>query len=246
MPRPAFQSFCLALPLLVLPLQTHAGDGDGLYIPDTRRHQLFAEAAAQASTPDTLWTFIQNWNAAKSVAWKQPALATPWSWHAKPSVQKKYLDAETIVVEAEIRADAACHQFVQNFPSDPRVWDARLQLLQDEDNSSRSTAEYLAICKQIIAAPDAAMGTHDTARRLLLYRTTEDLPRDPDESLKVFSDYERDYPDDPYGAQLVHDRLTYYTWAKPHEIQPMLKQLLASPNNATAAEAAKQLALRAP
>ena len=58
------------------------------------------------------------------------------------------------------------------------------QISEDADISGDagiSAVESLALCKQISAAPNAAKAMRDSACKLLLIRSTEDMQRNPGE-----------------------------------------------------------------
>ncbi len=107
-----------------------------------------------------------------------------------------------------------------------------------------SPEEARSFCEQIIAATDAAATTRDRARKLLLVQAIENFERNPEEAEKVFSAYENDYPKDDFGAELVRVRLRHYSQENPQEVEAKLRQLLASPNQATAEAAERELSLR--
>jgi hypothetical protein len=220
---------------------TRGGD-IGPNVPPARRSELVAEAAAQTSTAEQLWAYIQMWDAER---WSGAAQADKTS-SARPRSKKsptwrELTDGATLADELDIRVCTGCREFLQDFPADPRGWDARLLLMAKHGWEPMSDGEIRALGEQIIAAPEAPAPIRNQASKVLLFQTSWNKP---DEAEKVYSAFEKDYPDDALGADLVWRRLIYYSWAKPQELVPRLSALTASPNKATAEAAARELALR--
>src|ERR1700677_542387 len=232
-------SLCALLFLLVPVFKTRAGEMPGPEISESRRQELVGEAAAQASSADQLWTYVQKWH---SVPAKQPAGVPPVSPHDQSPRAKAWQETMNISAERVIRIEAACREFIHDFPADPRGWEARGMILEGHHWSIYNNAD-LALCDQIIAAPGAPGDLCARARQLVVIRATADGGGDSAHKEKIFSDYERDYPDDDYGPELVRVRLRDYAIGKKDPV-PVLSQLVSSPNKSTAAAAAKELTLR--
>lgn len=224
-------------------LRSGARGGDfGPNVTPARRSELVAEAVAQTSTADQLWTYIQKWKAERWSGAAQPDKASDARSRRKRSSTWEELTAgATRADELDIRICTGCREFLQDFPTDPRGWDARLLLMDKHGWEPMSPEEIRALGEQVIAAPDAPTPIRNQASKILLFQSSWNKP---DEAEKVYSAFEKEYPEDALGADLVWRRLMYYSWAKPQELVPRLTALTASLNKATAEAATRELALR--
>lgn len=232
--RNAFRKLCLWACMMGLVFKIHAGDF-APRISDARRQELVTEAT-QDSSADDLWAYIQKWHDAL----KAPA-APPTAQDKKLSDRARADKEATATDEKSIRMCAACRKFIHDFPSDPRSWEARRLILQDAPWERLSPKEKQELCELIVAAPEAPAALRTYARRELLIDKEQNLS--DEEIEKAFSEYEKQEPEDNYGAQLVHDRLRHYA-AKKQDPVPMLQSLVTSPNKFTAAAASTELDLR--
>jgi thiol-disulfide isomerase/thioredoxin len=236
----------LWLILLGLGLEACGGEGPSPNISASRRSELLAEVADQKSSAEQLWAYLQKWLAERSRDETRRASSNTSKprRHDLASQHKENQNALNVSGEQDIRICGACREFIRNFPSDPRAWDARLLLAEEYRWERVSPEEARSFCEQIIAAPDAAGTTRDRARKHLLVQAIENIERNPEEAEKVFAAYENDYPKDDWGAELVRVRLRHSSQKNPQEVEARLRQLLASPNKATAEAAERELSLR--
>jgi len=135
----------------------------------------------------------------------------------------------------------ACEEFCRRFPQDPRRWDALLAKLDFEGFKQ----SFIDECMQVAKAPDAAAAAKEKAREILRTYLGFGYVDVRDELLeKDFSDYEKDFPDDPIGAEFVQKRISHILCFSPEELLPRLQALTQSPNTATAEAARNEIAKR--
>ena len=235
----------VCLSLLGFGVEGRGGPPPSANITASRMSELLAEVAGENSSSEQLWAYVQKWRAEKAKPYSPPASADRSEvQHGDLSSRTPVPDWLTVSAEQRIRICAASREFIRKFPADPRGWDARILILEDYAWGATSPEEYRALCEQIIAAPDAAAATRERASEFLVIQFQGKLWNNPEEAEKVFSAYEKDYPDGKFGEVLVRYRLRYYSQKKPEEVVPLLRQLVGSPNKKTAAAAERELALR--
>lgn len=198
--------------------------------------QTGADDLSQFKTADALWQYIQVWAA------KDP--------HIDQNLERGVAMEKVNAFLAEERAHLtpACAEFVKRYPQDARRWNAKLvalSLQQGEEGPANPETERTL--QGIAAAPDATAPVRKKARQALLGihvgRVEEDGPT-PGLDAEMAS-YEKDYPDDPDGAQFVTLRMHFLgPNPPPDEVMPLLTRLAHSPNTATAGTAQAMLDVR--
>ena len=196
-----------------------------------------AEVAAQAGTVDSLWSYIKKWSDLSDLESLDPSLDPA----ARMSVAKDLVHGKIAHLHP------AVDEFLTRYPQDVRHWNAmllRVLFLRGEEGISDESVNNTL--QQIAHAPDAPQDIKRQARGALLQDTLE--KSDPSAGLteaidKELTAYEKDFPDDPAGAQFVSLRLRLLQ-DTPDKINPLLAVLSKSPNKATADIASKQLDIR--
>ena len=141
----------------------------------------------------------------------------------------------------------AIDAFLKQYPNDPRHWDVQLQrifFLKDAENISDEEAATTR--KTLAAAPDATAAARHRARSVLLQNELEEV--DPKAGLtpaleKSMADFEKDFPDDDSGKDLVTLRVNLLQATAPDKLATALETLSKSPNKSTAEAAGNRLAL---
>ncbi len=164
---------------------------------------------------------------------------------AEEAQSRAHMNKALADVRARLRP--AIDTFLQRYPKDPRRWDVQLQRLLFFGEAEHMTdEERLTMMKTIAAAPDANADTRHHARSLLLGNEVSGI--DPKKGLtpeleKTLSDFEKDFPDDEDGRQLVQLRMRQLQATAPDKLAATLESLAKSPNKFTAEFAADQLSL---
>ncbi len=153
--------------------------------------------------------------------------------------------------------EAACAEFVQRYPQDPRRHEARLLRLQiasalanvDENREAPGEAEMLGALREIGAAEDAPAPVRADALFSLLNLDAEliahhapDAPT-PEAVDARAADFEKRFPDDARrdGARLIRAKLLVAR--DPAAVGPKFRELAGSKDPEVAAEAGSQVAL---
>ncbi len=199
--------------------------------------EMAAEVAAQVGTADSLWSYIKKWSDLSDLENLDPNL--------DPEV--KMNTAKELVHGKIARLHPAVDEFLTRYPQDVRHWNAmllRVLFLRGEEGISDESVNNTL--QQIAHAPDAPADARKQARGALLQDTLE--KSDPAVGLtdaleKELSSYEKDFPDDPTGGQLVSLRV-HLLQNSPGKIDATLAALSKSPNKSTAEAATKALDLR--
>ena len=199
--------------------------------------EIAAEVAAQVGTADALWSYIKKWSDLSDLENLDPNMDPVAKMNA----------AKEIVHNKIARLHPAVDEFLKRYPQDPHHWNAmllRVLFLRGEEGISDESVNNTL--QQIAYAPDAPADARKQARGALLQDTLE--KSDPAAGLtdaleKELSSYEKDFPDDPTGAQLVNLRLHLLQNA-PGKIDATLTALSKSPNKSTAEAATKALDMR--
>ena len=152
------------------------------------------------------------------------------------------------LVDAKIAAlQPAIDRFLKEFPKDPRHYEVSLQrVFFLKDAESISDEEAAKTIREVAAAPDATPNARHRARGVLLQNSLEEL--NPTAGLtpaleKELSDYEKDFPDDEAGKDLVGLRIRLLQATAPDKLNATLETLTKSPNKASADAARDRLAL---
>ena len=193
-----------------------------------------AEVATEAKSADSLWEYIKKWS----------DLSDLENLDASLDPQTRMNVARDLVHAKVAHLRPAVDEFLKRYGTDPRHWKAlllRVSFLREEEGIPEDSVNNTL--QQIAHAPDAPLDVKREARGALLQDTLE--KSDPAAGLtdaleKELSSYEKDFPDDPAGAQLVTLRLRLLH-GTPEKIAPTLALLSKSPNKSTAEAASKQL-----
>ncbi len=199
--------------------------------------EVAAEVTAQAGTADALFAYIKKWSDLGDLETLDPNLDPV----AKMNVAKDLVHGKIAHLHP------AVNEFLKRYPQDPRHWNAmllRVLFLRGEENTSDESVNNTL--QQIAHAPDAPKDVKQQARGALLQDTLEKA--DPATGLtdaldKEMTAYEKDFPDDPTGGQLVTLRI-HLLQNTPGKIDGMLGTLSKSPNKSTAEAATRQLDMR--
>jgi len=197
-----------------------------------RQEALKAEIQAKSDTPEQLWACIQG----ASADLDKPIVLGP-------DVKGNKDQARVILCqERGLRLTFACKEFVARFATDPHRTDAQFLLLQRRE--WLANGEYQEIYESIIASPDASSEVRHHARVCQAVDALNALRSDFKTSEKVLCDFERDYPEDPWGFNFVEQRMRCFSEKRPEDLIVELAGLIASPNKATASKASEELTLR--
>ena len=196
-----------------------------------------AAAVAKLKTADALYDYIAK-NANTDDIQPDDALT-----HEEQVAQvRKLVDQKIAVLRPAIDT------FLKQYPQDPRHWDVQLQrvfFLKDAENISDE--DSVNTFKAVAAAPDASNNARHRARGALLQNDLEEL--NPSEGLtpaleNEMAAYEKDFPEDESGRDLVQLRMRLLQATAPDKINATLGALSKSPNKSTAEAAGTQLAIR--
>ena len=212
-------------------------DAPGAAPSATPSPEIAAEVAKEAGTADSLWNYIKKWSDLSDLENLDPTL----------DPEAKMNAAKALVHGKIAHLHPAVDEFLKRYPQDVHHWNAlllRVLFLRGEEGISDESVNNTL--QQIAHAPDAPMDIKRQARGALLQDTLEKA--DPSSGLtealdKELTAYEKDFPDDPTGAQLVTLRLRMLQ-NTPDKINPTLAVLSKSPNRSTAEAATKQLDMR--
>ena len=197
----------------------------------------YAAAVAKLKTADALYEYIDK-NATTDDIQPDDALT-----HEEQVAQvRKLVDGKIALLRPAIDT------FLKQYPQDPRHWEVQLQrvfFLKDAENISDE--DSVNTLKAVAAAPDASASAHHRARATLLQNDLEET--DPTKGLtdaleKELTAYEKDFPDDESGRDLVRLRLRLLQAGAPDKVNAMLAALTKSPNKFTAEAADAQLTIR--
>ena len=205
--------------------------------PATPSPEILADIDAHAKNADDLWAYIKKYSATDDLENIDPTL----------DQDAKMTKARELIAGKVAHLRPAVDLLLKKYPQDPHRWDAKLLrvfFLKDENGISDEEADKTF--HEIADAPDASQDAKRQARGVLLQDMLEKAS--PETGLtpeidKALTAYEKDFPDDPIGSQLVLLRMKMLQ-ATPDKINPLLKTLTQSPNKATADAATKQLAMR--
>ena len=197
----------------------------------------YEAAAAKLKTADALYDYIDKNATTDDI---QPDDALP---HDEQVAEvRKLVDQKIALLKPAIDA------FLKQYPQDPRHWDVQLQrvfFLKDAENISDE--DSVNTLKAVAAAPDAPVNARHHARAALLQNDLEEI--DPNKGLtdpleKELAAYEKDFPDDESGRDLVRLRMRLLQTTAPDKINATLEALTQSPNKSTAGAAGSQLTIR--
>ena len=197
----------------------------------------YAAAVAKLKTADALYDYIDK-NATTEDIQPDDALT-----HDEQVAQvRKLVDGKIALLRPAIDT------FLKQYPQDPRHWEVQLQrvfFLKDAENISDE--DSVNTLKAVATAPDASNNAHHRARAVLLQNDLEEV--DPSKGLtddleKELAAYEKDFPDDESGKDLVQLRVRLLQAGAPDKINPTLETLTRSPNKSTAEAAGAQLTIR--
>ncbi len=196
----------------------------------------YAAAVAELKTPDALFGYIDKHATIEDV---QPDDSVPRE--EQIAQVRKMVDDKIALLRPAIDA------FLKQYPQDPRRWDVQLQrvfFLKDAENISND--EYTTTLKTVATAPDASANARHHARAVLLQNRLEEI--NPIEGLtpaleKEMATYEKDFPDDESGKDLVELRVRLVRATAPDKVGSTLEALTKSPNKSTASAADAQLTL---
>ena len=195
------------------------------------------EVAGYAASADDLYHYIQEWNDKRIDLGKIAASGGEWKPRFHAFIQDKVAHLQP-----------AFHAFLERYPQDARRWDVKLLRLWYLDTEEHIPAqEYLDTYREVVAAPEASHRAKRRARYMLLQDLLSHAGATLDDFVKSDQEmtaYEKDFPEDDSGAELVTTRLASLGVVAPERIVPMLQNLIASPNEATARASRDQLALR--
>ena len=200
--------------------------------------EIAAEVAAQVGSADTLWKYISKWSDLADLENLDPSL----------DPEAKMNAAKELVHNKIARLHPAVDEFLKRYPQDVHHWNAlllRVLFLRGEEGISDESVN--STLQQIAHASDAPNDIKRQARGALLQDTLE--KSDPTVGLtdaleKELSSYEKDFPDDPTGGQLVNLRVHLLQGTAPGKIDATLATLSKSPNKSSAETATKTLDMR--
>ena len=195
------------------------------------------EVATLAANPDDLFQYIKDWDGKKAAPAELQAAGDQMSVFFRAFVQEKV-----------VHLQPAIDTFLVHYPDDPRRWDVKLCRLWFLNMAENIPAqEYTDTYRQIVAAPEASHRAKQRARYMLLWQTLSHpdvTPADFTRSDQEMAAFEKDFPEDDRGTELVAERMERLGAVAPDRIVPVLQGLVASPNAATAHAAQDQLSLR--
>ncbi|MEI6084306.1 MAG: redoxin domain-containing protein [Verrucomicrobiota bacterium] len=149
-------------------------------------------------------------------------------------------------------AEKLCDQFIRDFPTDKRVWEAKSDRLEISLARSGITdqqpdlAAIEASVKEILAAEDASKPVKSQVSLLALHLHAKQLIESPQPAKlaafdQEYSDFTTNYPANPATRQLPFLRLDVYEKNDPAKAAALLKELTSDKNPAFAMEAKRRL-----
>ena len=195
-----------------------------------------AAEVAKLKTADALFDYINQHSTVDDL---QPDDAL------SPEEQETQMRATVQAKVAALRP--AIDAFLEKYPQDPRHYEVALDrvffLKSAENISDEESAKTL---HEAAESPKSSLNARHRARGVLLQDDLEEI--DPSKGLtpaleKEISDYEKDFPDDESGKDLVRLRVRLLQATAPDRLTATLEGLTKSPNKASAAAAHDQLAL---
>ncbi len=195
-----------------------------------------AAEVAKLKTADALFDYINKHATVDDI---QPDDALP---REEQIAQVRKLIADKV---ATLRPAIA--RFLEEYPKDPRHYEVALDrvfFLKSAENISDE--EAAKTIRETAANSDAPLNARHRARGVLLQNSLEEI--NPQTGLtpeleKELSDYERDFPDDESGRDLVSLRVRLLRATAPDKLTAVLEGLTKSPNKATASAAGEQFTL---
>ncbi len=145
---------------------------------------------------------------------------------------------------------ASSVEFIRRYPDDARRWEAKMMnaqvtaVLAQVSGGKATGDQQEAVCKEIIAAPDAPAPVKVEARFGLLQihlvpaMQKEELTPDLENEIAGF---EKDFPDDPRTASLELMRVQFLEKKDPAKAEALLNELAKSKNARVAEEAKGRL-----
>ena len=195
-----------------------------------------AVEVAKLKTADALFDYINKHATVDDI---QPDDALPR--------EEQIAQVRTLIAAKVATLRPAIDGFLERYPKDPRhdevVLD-RVFFLKSAENIS--DAEVSKTIHDIAANPDASLNARHRARGVLLQNDLEEI--DAHAGLtpaleEELSNYERDFPDDESGRDLVRLRVQLVRATAPDKLNGILEGLAKSPNKATASTAHDELVL---
>ena len=195
-----------------------------------------AAAVAELKTAEALYNYIYKNATTYDI---EPDDALPRE--EQMAQVRKLVDQKIALLRPAVDA------FLQQYPQDPRRWEVqldRVSFLKDAENIS--DVEYTKTLKAAASASDATDAARHRARATLLQDDLREL--NPQKGLtpeveQELSAYEKDFPDDESGKNLVELRVHLLEASAPDKIKDTLETLAKSPNKSTAEAAHDRLAL---
>ena len=196
----------------------------------------YAAEVAKLKTADALFDYINKRATIEDI---QPDDALP---------REEQITQVRGLVDAKIASlRPAIDAFLKDYPKDPRRYEVMLHrafFLKDAENISDE--ESIKTLHEVAEAPEATVNARHRARGTLLQNDLEEV--DPHAGLtpaldKTMADYEKDFPDDEAGKDLVSLRVRLLRATAPDKLTAALEGLTKSPNKSTADSARDQLAL---
>ncbi len=246
-PLPALALFCAAVFCLSTaahsadkpaPSPTPAPTGPADLAPiGPASPEVLADVAAHAKTADDLWAYIQKYRGTEDLEAIDPEL----------DEETRMSKVRELVRDKVTHLRPAVDEMLKRYPQDPRRWEARLLRVNFQQESNAITdVEADKALHEIADASDAPTDIKRQARSALLeeslQKASEITGLTPDLEAQMTA-YEKDFPDDPLGEQLVELRLKMLQLT-PDKINGELTALAKSPNQATAKAAAQELVMR--
>ena len=196
----------------------------------------YAVEVGKLKTADELFAYIEKYATVEDL---EPDDALP---HDEQIAQMRKLVDEKVA-----RLRPAIDTFLKQYAKDPRHWDVQIQrifFLKEAENISDE--EFDGTLKTVAAAPDASANARHRARGVMLQNELGEV--DPNKGLtpeveKTMADYEKDFPDDDSGKDLVALRVRLLQASAPDKLASALEALTKSPNKSTAEAAGSQLVL---
>lgn len=195
-----------------------------------------ADEVAKLKTADALYDYINKHATIEDI---QPDEAL--TREEQMAQVRKLVDAKIATLRPAIDT------FLKDYPKDPRRYEVALQrvfFLKDAENISDEEASKTL--HEAADAPEASANARHRARGVLLQNDLEEI--DPNKGLtpeleRELSDYEKDFPEDESGKDLVGLRVRLLQATAPDKLTATLEGLTKSPNKSSADAARDQLAL---
>lgn len=174
-----------------------------------------------------------------------------------PSKQQVSSEAErnAILIDFVVRLEKACDEFIQEFPNDKRLPEAKLEKLNIEmqrpefDGHKLDMARFEGHVKELVDSAESSMPVKSQASFMLLATRVNQLIAEPNPAKlpdieKQIDAFSTTYPNSLNRMELTNMRLELYEKNAPAKATEILTQLAESKDQRVAMEAKRRLKMK--